>query len=215
MTKDRNLIFLSGVDTSDNLKALKYIKTTYPKFKNALYIPAGLDGAKEEFKQFKKDFKAIGVKKTNFLALENETPSRAKEKISQAEIVFLGGGNTFYFYSQITKNKLKTAFINHVKKGRLLIGLSAGGIIMTPTLMMACYPDIDADELSGEVDHFKSLGFTKFEICPHYRNAKKMNLNLMTYTALYPYPVYGLRDGSFYSHRSTRLGDWWTFAPFL
>ncbi len=194
----KNIILLSGVNTSDNIKALRYIKEKYPKFKKICYIPAEPWGLKDEIKQMLKDFKNY-VCATQFkvAALENESLNQIKQKIKTSDIVFLGGGNTFYFFDNIKKKRLFSTFKKHLNNGKIIIGLSAGGIVLSPSLMMACFPSKDADECNLERKDFKGLNLLPFEICPHYKSSKNMIKDLLAYSSLHSSPLYGIKDGDF------------------
>ncbi len=196
--KSKNIILLSGVDTSDNIEALKYIKEKYPKFKRLCYIPAEKLDSKDEIKCAKKDFKKH-IKGLIFetAILEDETSKEIKEKIRKADIVFLGGGNTFHFFDNIKKRGLKSALSAHLKTGKLIVGLSAGGIVLTPSLMMACYPSKDADGCHDKREDLRGLNFLPFEVCPHYKSSKHMNKELLVYSSLHNPPLYGVKDGDF------------------
>jgi len=194
----KNILILSGVDSSDNYEALKYIKEKYPKFKKLCYVPAQEEGSKDEFKQIKKDFKTK-LKFTNLVCtpLESLSAGDVKKRILDADVLFLGGGNTFDFYENLQAKKLSSTLKKFLAEGKLIIGLSAGGILLTPSLMMACYPSKDADEYNSNLKNLKGYGYLPFEVCPHYKNSKQMNKDLITYSALHDLPVYGVRDGGF------------------
>ncbi len=194
----KNIILLSGVDTSDNIEALKYIKEKYPKLKKVCYIPAEVQDSEGEMKQALKDFKKY-VKATRFeiAVLENENAASIKKKIETSDILFLGGGNTFHFFDNIKKKGLLTAFKKHLKNKKMIIGLSAGGIVLTPSLMMACFPSKDADECNVQRKDFKALNLLPFEVCPHYKSSKNMIKDLLAYSSLHNPPLYGIKDGDF------------------
>ncbi len=194
----KNIILLSGMDTSDNIDALRYIKEKHPKFKKICYIPAQAQGSEGEIKQALKDFKGY-VKATCFktAVLEHESSNEIKKKIKTSDIVFLGGGNTFYFFDNIKKKRLFLSLKRHLQNKKMIIGLSAGGIVLSPSLMMACFPSKDADECNVERKDFKALSFLPFEICPHYKNSKNMTKDLLAYSSLYNFPLYGIKDGNF------------------
>lgn len=196
--KSKNIILLSGVDTSDNVEALKYIKQKYPKFTKVCYIPAEKIDSDEEVQRAKRDFKKhVKISKFELAILEDENSKNVKDKIKRADILFLGGGNTFHFFDNIKKRGLKSTLKSHLKAGKLIVGLSAGGIVLTPSLMMACYPSKDADGCHDKRKDLKGLGFLPFEVCPHYKNSKHMNKDLLVYSSLHNLPLYGIKDGDF------------------
>lgn len=200
----KNFIFLSGADCSDNKEALNYIHKTYPKFKRLLYIPSQKEGALEEIKLAKRALKKRDIKLTA-CCLESEKTASIKEKIKTSQILFLGGGNTFSFMNDLRRHGLKGDFKAHLKAGRLIVGLSAGAILMTPSMLMACYPTKDADECSNPNASMKGLGLVPFEICPHYKNSKTMNKDLEIYSSLHNNLVYAVKDGAFLAVKGTSM----------
>jgi dipeptidase E len=199
MTK-KNILLLSGADSSDNYEALKHIKQKYPQFKKLCFVPAQQEGSEQEFHQIKKDFKIkLKYNSVVFSPLESLTTSEVKENIINSDVLFLGGGNTFDFFENLQKKKLFSTLKKFLKEGKLIVGLSAGGILLTPSLMMACYPSKDADEYNSNLKNLKGFNLLPFEVCPHYKNSAQMNKDLTTYSALHDLPIYGIRDGGFIS----------------
>jgi len=193
-----NILLLSGTDSSDNKEALEYIKRTYPKFKTMCFVPAHEEDSEDEFRQLKKDFKQkLKFKNVVFSPLESLSAKQVKLNIQKSDVLFLGGGNTFEFFENLQRKRLQSTLKNFLKEGKLIIGLSAGGILLTPSLMMACYPSKDADEYNAKLKNLKGFDFLPFEVCPHYKNSKQMNKDLITYSALHDLPVYGIRDGGY------------------
>ncbi len=210
--KKHNIMVLSGVDTSDNLEALKFISLNYPKFKKVCYIPAEIEDSEGEVRQALKDFtKIVKIKRFELAALENEKSQSVKSKIKKADILFLGGGNTFHLFDQIKKHKLKSCFSSFLKEGKLIVGLSAGGIVLSPSLLMACFPSKDADDCDVNRLDFRGLDLMPFEVCPHYKSSAHMMKDLMIYSSLHRPPLYSLKDGDFISigekgvHASSRV----------
>jgi dipeptidase E len=194
----KNIIILAGVDSTDNIPALKHIKTKYPSFKNLCYIPAEAEDSEYEIKSAKKHLsRFLGLKSFDSILLEFEKSFEVKAKIAKSQILFLGGGNTFNLYDNIKKHRLKKILKEHLKSGKLIVGLSAGGIVLGPSLMMACYPSKDADECSKLRSDFSALNLVDFEVCPHFKSSKNMIKELSVYSSLSKSVLYALKDGDF------------------
>jgi dipeptidase E len=125
----------------------------------------------------------------------------AKEAVSNAEGIFVGGGNTFVLVSQLYKNEVLEAIKNAVKSGTPYLGTSAGsnicGLTMNTTNdMPIVYPP-----------SFKTLGIVPFNINPHYLDpnpdSKHMGetreTRIKEFHAFNTQPVIGLREGSWIS----------------
>ncbi|HCM89372.1 MULTISPECIES: Type 1 glutamine amidotransferase-like domain-containing protein [Vagococcus] len=57
-----------------------------------------------------------------------------EEVIVSADIIFVAGGNTFYLLQELRKSNADQLIINHINKGKLYIGESAGSVIMSPDI---------------------------------------------------------------------------------
>jgi dipeptidase E len=96
----------------------------------------------------------------------------------------------------------------------VLAGLSAGSIIMTPTINSASYPKFDRDENAVGLRNFDALGLVQFEFFPHFspepeyvRELKKQSLKLK-------YPIYAVADGAgitVFNRRITFFGKIWCY----
>lgn len=121
-----------------------------------------------------------------------------KEAISQAEAVFVGGGNTFVLVNQLYKNNLLGTLQEVTNKGIPYLGTSAGSNICGLTInttndMPIVYPP-----------SFKTLALVPFNINPHYldpdTNSKHMGetreTRIKEFHIYNSQPVVGLREGS-------------------
>lgn len=200
-SKNRHLVFLSGVDASDNVKALSYLNDYFKKkgtkSKSLTFIPVENEDAEEDFDSIRHEFRKIGFKKFNIFPLDKSYDKSKLDQVFDSDLIFLGGGNTFYFLDYLKKRKLVSKLRNFSKGGGTLVGLSAGALVMTPHILLAGFPRVDADEYCVELNELKGLNLVDFEICPHYRSSQKMKQDLMAYSSLYPKPVLGLKDGEF------------------
>jgi dipeptidase E len=83
-------------------------------------------------------------------------------------------------------------------RGRVVAGLSAGGILMTPHIALAGYPafDRDEDEIGTSPHRQRALGLVDFEFFPHYRHSARYREALERHSRRSPRPLYACRDGS-------------------
>lgn len=143
---------------------VRLAKKPHPRL---LFIPTASDDSLKYCDLIDKHFKKLGCK-TDVLFLISEKPSRKEieSKISAADIIYVGGGNTLKMMKLWRKlgvdKMLKTAW----QKGKVLCGLSAGSICW--------YESGHSDSMSfynpKNWDYIKvrGLGFLKGIHCPHY-----------------------------------------------
>ena len=84
--------------------------------------------------------------------------------ISQCDVIYVSGGNTFYLLNELRKSRVWQAIKNAVKAGKIYIGESAGAIVAAPdtrytTLM---------DENSAKTSDFTGLNLVDFYVVPHF-----------------------------------------------
>lgn len=83
--------------------------------------------------------------------------------------IHLSGGNTFEFLNFINRRSFGETLKNHLQNGGLIIGVSAGAIVLTPNIGLAELPGAD-ENLVGLKD-MSGLGFVNFEFHPHFKSS--------------------------------------------
>ena len=92
--------------------------------------------------------------------------------------------------------------------------MSAGAIILTPSIKSASYPQFDCDENVDNIKNFNSLGLVNFEFFPHYKNSERYNEELIYQSKNTSNPIYAARDGSGIIEKDEEIifyGDIWEF----
>jgi dipeptidase E len=187
------------------------------------YVPFTAEGAAPFFRRFERRFRAFGG--THFRCLPADLPAlahagparrRAAEDLLASDIVFLAGGNTFSFLSNLRRSGLLSVLQRFAVRGGILAGMSAGAHLLTPHIRLAGYPPFDCDE--NEVGlprrELGALGIVDFEFFPHYRHSPRYRRALADYSRRERRPLYACRDGSgvvVVGDRITPVGDVWTF----
>ena len=95
-----------------------------------------------------------------------------------------------------------------------MAGLSAGGLVLTPTIALAGYPPFDCDANDVQLRNLSGLGLVRFEFFPHYHRSAGLQRALLRYSRTNRRPVYACRDGSglvIEQDRFTAHGEVWLF----
>jgi dipeptidase E len=110
-------------------------------------------------------------------------------KLETYRIIYLSGGNTYAFLDAARKRGLEKILRNVIENDGLLIGVSAGAIMMTPTIDIAgtCGGDINN---VGLIDTH-GFNFVPFEFHPHYTENDKATLA----TYITKHTIYLCKDG--------------------
>jgi dipeptidase E len=91
--------------------------------------------------------------------------SNPVEAVNQAEVIVVGGGNTWQLVRMLHDNKLMEAISEKVRNGTPYIGWSAGSNVACPTLRTT--NDMPIIDPKG----FDTIGLVPFQINPHYLDA--------------------------------------------
>jgi dipeptidase E len=118
--------------------------------------------------------------------------------IDRADVVFVGGGNTFRLLDSLYRQGLLEPIRHRVAHGMPYIGSSAGSIVACPTLKTT------KDMPVVEPPSFDALGLVPFQISPHYLDPDPASTHMgetqeeriLQYLEENDLPVVGLREGS-------------------
>ena len=156
--------------TSSLYESIELVKKFLDKnteSKKILFIPTAANV--EEYKKYmhltQKAFEDFGYEVENFdVSVFSE--EIAKEKLSEAKIVFISGGNTFYLLQELKRKNLITYLKERIENGLLYIGESAGSVIAAPDIEYASV--IDDKTVATELDGYAGLNLVDFCIVPHF-----------------------------------------------
>ncbi|GHT41342.1 putative peptidase Lmo0363 [Bacteroidia bacterium] len=90
-------------------------------------------------------------------------------KISNADYLFVEGGNTFFLLQELKRTGADKLIVEHINKGKLYIGASAGSMIISKDIEYVKFMDNPkaAPDLNGD---FSALSVLDFYIVPHCTN---------------------------------------------
>lgn len=87
-----------------------------------------------------------------------------EERLSECNIVYISGGNTFHLLNEVRKYKFDEWIKENIER-KVFVGTSAGSILFTPTIAIAQVEPADTN-YAGITD-LSGLGIVNFEISPH------------------------------------------------
>ncbi len=119
--------------------------------------------------------------------------------IKNSDAVYLMGGNTFEFLAYAARVGLFEMLRDFEASGGVILGESAGSILLTCNIATALIPTTDPDDHTLELDSYAGMGRIPFHISPHFEHDAKVaerELNeLQALAHVSKIPVRVLEDG--------------------
>jgi dipeptidase E len=191
------LVFYSGGSEDENCyldrEAFGLTGKCTPKI---TYIPACSYDGEMDFRRFVCHNRQFGTNRFLYFPIDIPYDEIMLREMLTSDIIHLSGGNTFYFLHHLRKTGLLDQLKYFVNRGGVLTGLSAGAILMTPSITAASYPEFDRDDNDEKVRNWRALGLVKFEFFPHYRNSRRYDQELCLQSKKTKLPIYALPDAS-------------------
>lgn len=160
------------------------------------YLPFCSDGSMTYFMRAVRRYSRFGVKEFCCLRADERPTSAQIRSALKTDIVYLAGGNTFYFLKALQKSGLIHFLREYAEGGGILAGLSAGAHILTPHIALAGEPGLDPDDNEVGLRALSGLGLASFEIMPHFDPTPSRVRALRAYSRRSRFPIYACPDGS-------------------
>lgn len=112
-----------------------------------------------------KDYKAVNEDIiVDYFDLSKDFSDEALEGLLTYGTIYLCGGNTYIYLNDARKRNIYPILKKHLENGGLLIGASAGSIMMTPSIDLASVED----ENTPGIKDTTGFSFLDFEYHPHF-----------------------------------------------
>ena len=116
-------------------------------------------------------------------------------RLEKANVIFVGGGNTFFLMSWLKKSGLDK-ILPELLKTRVYVGISAGSIVATINLRMSTSQKSYSEKVFP-LKNDEGLGFVNFHIRPHLNSEffPKVRVEYLSEVAKeIPEPIYAIDD---------------------
>ncbi len=163
---DKEIILMGGGDyrKNENKKIDNYILNKVGKKANFVFIPFAVKEPEKRLKRIQsiiEVYSGFGIKNFEILDENKMSKKEMQNKIRKAEVLFLTGGDPKLLLKSLQNLNLEKDIINFK---RLLIGFSAGGMILSKKCIIPKGIDINYPETI----FLDGLGLIDQSFIPHY-----------------------------------------------
>lgn len=155
------------------------------------YVACTPDPRRIYFEDRRRFYAGLGAQLAVYADELNAPFDDAWTQLLTCDAIHLSGGNTFHFHRWLVEHGLLADLRRYTRQGGVLIGVSAGAILMTPDTRAAT---LCGDQRSKRFDDDGALDLVSFHFWPHYTHAP---LNIETGRLAKQLPsLYCCADGS-------------------
>ncbi|HEY40793.1 MAG TPA: type 1 glutamine amidotransferase-like domain-containing protein [Dehalococcoidia bacterium] len=155
------------------------------------YIPSCADPQRKYYQERQAYYARLGMDLKVYFELDKEYHPELLEPLLSCDAIHLSGGNTYYFLHWLRRRNMMDTLVQYVAQGGVLIGVSAGSILMTPDITTS---SLCGDEINeGETD-FSGMGLVSFAFVPHFGDRPTSLEDVKKYSQDKQMIVYAARD---------------------
>jgi dipeptidase E len=195
------LLTSGGLSNNSIISSLK--KLTEKPFSelNLAFIPTAANiEAGDKTDWFLKDLeicKNLGFKSIDLVDISALPKKIWTKRIEESQIIMIEGGNTYHLMYWVRKSGLEK-LLPELLKTRVYIGISAGSMIMAPSLDLSSSEKGIVEDIAEKIEE-KGLGFVDFLIEPHINSPYFPDLTFVNFekqSKNIELPIYALDDNS-------------------
>ena len=155
------------------------------------YIPSCSDPGRRYFQERQEYYSRLGITLSTYFELDEDYQPETLDVLLSCDAIHLSGGNTFYFLRWLRARGMVSILQNYARRGGVLVGVSAGSILMTP--------DVSTSLLCGDtrpegMTNDAGMGLVDFGFVPHYGDDAWIT-DIEAYSRHHQAVVYACRDG--------------------
>jgi len=99
--------------------------------------------------------------------LRRQSAEEIYQTLEAKDIIYIGGGNTFYLLNLLRQRKLNEILSDLIGEGKVYLGASAGSIVAGPDITPASWKPF-GDKNSNKMTELSGLNLVNFSTLPHY-----------------------------------------------
>jgi len=156
------------------------------------HVAAGRDPRGYWFQRKAAYYAALGARLTEAVVMAAPPDAADWERLAGCDAIHLSGGNTFYFLRALRARGWLPKLREYVANGGVLIGVSAGAIMMTPEISSA---RLCGDRKVRDLDDLSALALVDFSFAPHFTAGRGWMRKLGDHARRTGRVVHGCSDG--------------------
>ena len=129
------------------------------------YIPCSSDPQRYYYQVCQGYYARLGMTLSTYFELDQAYEPERLEALLACDAIHLSGGNTYYFLYWLRLRGMLAPLRRYVSRGGVLIGVSAGSILMTPDITTSSF--CGDEPLPGQTG-YGALNLVDFEFIPHF-----------------------------------------------
>lgn len=151
--------FLNILDKSPQDSQVAFIPTAADPYKDKWFV----DASRKELIELGLPVIDVDLK---------DDPEKIKQQLTDSQIIYPSGGNTFYLMHWIRKCGLDKYLEQLLDDGRIYIGGSASSIVVGPNVELAGWnPDWDTNDIG--LRDMRGLNLVPFVVSPHFEESHR------------------------------------------
>lgn len=156
------------------------------------YISSSSDPKRQYFTVKQKYYQQYGFELDPYVELDVAYDSSLLDSLFACDAIHLSGGNTYYFLYWLKQRSLMERLQHYALHEGVLIGISAGAIIMTPEVNSA---QLCGDTLYAPLTNHQGLGLVDFAFVPHVQDTLEDYARMQAYANHQQKVLYACHDG--------------------
>ncbi|MDU8357470.1 Type 1 glutamine amidotransferase-like domain-containing protein [Pseudomonas syringae group sp. J309-1] len=161
----------STIQLALNERLLHWVEHAHPRIG---YISAAPDASRVYFERARQCYLAQGMELSCYV--DSNSSEDELTAVFACEVIHLSGGNTFSFLHWLKQRGLLAKLRRYALSGGVLIGVSAGAILMTPSVASA---ELCADVREVGLADDAALSLIGFHFWPHFEPQQELEPRLM------------------------------------
>lgn len=186
------LVLFSDFTENDNIDFKNSVRKLFSNKKYILtYVRSRTDTELKYYKMNKESLCEYGNFEFHYLDIDEFYNPDNIEELFKSDVIYLSGGNTYYFLNNLKRRNLINRLRMYVENGGCIFGLSAGAIMMSRDIAVSQFGDENIVELTD----LSSLDLVDFDFMPHWNQDSSYLNDLKEYTKNTRRTCYICNDG--------------------